>query len=568
MINLWNLDGKIKAGKPFLSNLREMVQPEKTFIKLIIINSIAISFLSLILPVSVQSIITNLGVLNVTQPIMVMTLVLFVILIFSGGIQVIQSYTIEVLRRRLFIRFGAEILNHSTRYLDSHFQAVNRPQLAKKYTDVLFAQVSMVTFFVDGIGFGVQYFISMGLLCLYHPYFLIFAILITFMLWCSWSFFGPNGVKAGRPESDSRYMAMGWMDEILRARPLFMSSSGRKFAEKKFVSLLGDWNLKRNNLFNQQFAQTISLQFFNAFVYSSLLGIGYLLVKKGELSVGQLVAAFIVVTMLLSSLPRLQNFFLSIYDYSTNIDNLAEFWSHPVEEERELHHLQQGPMNFSFNKTEYPENVCLNLTLRPGEKVYAYVRSFAAARTLVKALEGFLPPMKGDMLIDGLRWDDLNFSQHRERLAVIGIGRFFSGSVRENMTAFSNKPISITEIEDALERVGLLEKIKSLPMGIDDQILPNGYPLSLSESIALQVARALVMKPDLIIMTNDFDKMSHLRRKAVKQVLLDSSHPWTILFLSQRLLKASFSRYLILDRHDSIEIKNEDEILEEIEKDE
>jgi putative ABC transport system ATP-binding protein len=565
MINLWNITGKIRTGAPFLTNLREMVDPEKAFLKLILVNSVAISILSLVIPVSVQSIITNLGILNVTQPIVVMSLVLFVILIFSGGIQVIQFHTVEVLRRRLFIRYGAEILSKSTKYLDSHFHSIDRPQLSKRFVDVLLAQTSMITFFVDGIGFAVQYILSMCLLCLYHPYFLAFGVLITALLWSSWILFGPKGVDAGTPEADTRYQAMGWLDEVLRVRPLFMSKSGRKYAEKHFLGLLEEWSIKRGNLFRQQFGQAITLQVINAFVYAALLGVGYLLVKNGELSVGQLVAAFIVVTMLLSALPRLQNFYISVYDYSTNLDKLAEFWSHPLEDENEAEPLPLGPLAFSFEQAEFDENVRLHFNVAAGERAYAYVGSFAAARTLNRALEGFLKPNRGEMRVGGHRWDDINFTELRQKVLVLGMGRFFGASIYDNLTAFSEKTVSVTEIEDALEAVGLLEKIKQFPKGIQTTILPNGYPLSISESIALQAARALVLKPSLILVTSDFDKMSHEKRRAVKKVFLDRKEAWTVLFLSQRVLKGHFDRYFVLERGKIVDLASEAEVFREVE---
>lgn len=315
----------VRPGMPFSRLLRHLLLPELNFVKLILVNSVGISLLSLFLPVSIQALITNLGILNQSQPIIIMTLVLFVVLLFSGSIQTLQAYTIEVLRRRLFIRYGGEILGRALNFRDEAYSSVNRGLLGKRYTDVLLMQSSMVVFFVDGIGFGFQYVLTILLLCLYHPYFIVFGVVITALLWLSWHLFGPRGVAAGSPEADARYEVMGWVDEVLRARPVFMTKIGKSFAEKRFVELSSEWSDKRQNLFRQQFMQTIALQLIYAFIYAVLIGMGYLLVRNGELSVGQLVAAFIVVTMLLSSLPRLQNFYTSVYDYSTNLDKLAEF---------------------------------------------------------------------------------------------------------------------------------------------------------------------------------------------------------------------------------------------------
>ncbi len=566
MLKLWKLTGEIRQGAPFSKNLREMVAPETAFIKLILINSIAVSILSLIIPVSVQSIITNLGILNVTQPIVVMSFVLFVVLIFSGGIQVIQFYVIEILRRRLFLRYGEVILNHSMRYLDRHFQSINRSHLAKRFTDVLMAQSSMIIFFVDGIGFVVQFLITMILLCLYHPYFLIFGVFITFLLFMSWKLFGPAGVEAGTPEADTRYEVMSWVDEVLRVRPLFMSKKGRHFSEKHFISLIEKWDKKRENLFRQQFAQSVAIQIINSLVYTLVLGIGYLLVKKGELSVGQLVAAFIVVTMLLSSLPRLQNFYISVYDFSTNLDKLAEFWSHPLEEEKTEIFLPNGPLSFSFENTEYDEDVKFNFKVREGERVYIYVRSFAAARTLVLTLEGFVFPKKGEMRIHDIRKDELNFSVVRSHLSVIGEGRFVASTIKNNLVGFMESPATITQMEDALETVGLLDKIKSLPDGLETQLLSNGFPLSISETIALQAARVLVMKPSIVIVTSDFDKMAYEKRKKVKEALLKDTAPWTLVFLTQKILRGDFDRFGVLERAGLRELSSEASLFMEVEK--
>jgi len=301
-------------------------------------------------------------------------------------------------------------------------------------------------------------------------------------------------------------------------------------------------------------------------VYTALLCIGYLLVQAGELSVGQLVAAFIVVTMLLSSLPRLQNFYISVYDYSTNLDKLAEFWSHPLEVEHQASPLPEGAFGFAFENAEFDENVQLNLAVRPGERVYAYVRSFAAARTLNRTLEGFLPPLKGEFRLGGNRFDDLNFSDVRSRICVIGIGRFFSASIRENLIGMAQSSVTTTQIEDALETVGLLEKVKQLPNGLDTELLPNGYPLSISESIALQVVRAILTHPSLILVTNDFDKMSHEKRRAVKKALLEKSYGWTVVFFSQRVLKGAFDRYISLERSGALELESESAVVREVEK--
>ena len=265
----------------------------------------------------------------------------------------------------------------------------------------------------------------------------------------------------------------------------------------------------------------------------------------------------------------MQNFFISVYDYSTNLDKLAEFWSHPVERQlttEGTHDFPPGALDVSFEKAAFDEGVEFDFNVMAGERIYFYLRSYTAVRTLIKTMQGFLHPKSGEIRVAGQRWDNLDFGILRDNIAIIGEGRFFTASIRENLIALAPFSTSVTEIEDALEKVGLLDTIKSLPEGLDTVLLPNGYPLTISETLALQVARVLVTRPGIILVTADFDKMSHFKRRAAEDVLLNRSNDWTVLFFTQRILRGKFDRYHVLDRKHLKQIPDAKSAVEEAEK--
>jgi putative ABC transport system ATP-binding protein len=154
----------------------------------------------------------------------------------------------------------------------------------------------------------------------------------------------------------------------------------------------------------------------------------------------------------------------------------------------------------------------------------------------------------------------------RSHLSVIGEGRFVASTIKNNLVGFMESPATITQMEDALETVGLLDKIKSLPDGLDTQLLSNGFPLSISETIALQAARVLVMKPSIVIVTSDFDKMAYEKRKKVKEALLKDTAPWTLVFLTQKILRGDFDRFGVLERAGLRELSSEASLFMEVEK--
>ena len=133
-----------------------MSKPETGFIKAIVINTLAVSFLSLGVPLAIQMIINNIGVRTMAQPLVVLCLVLFFILCCSGLLQAIQTYTVEILQRRLFVRYGLVIGERITAYQDKYFKGANSPDLINRYFDIIIMQSSMVTFFVNGFGFVIH----------------------------------------------------------------------------------------------------------------------------------------------------------------------------------------------------------------------------------------------------------------------------------------------------------------------------------------------------------------------------------------------------------------------------
>jgi ABC-type transport system involved in cytochrome bd biosynthesis fused ATPase/permease subunit len=185
---------------------------------------------------------------------------------------------------------------------------------------------------------------------------------------------------------------------------------------------------------------------------------------------------------------------------------------------------------------------------------------------VIQALQGFLPPKGGELLVAGRRFDGIRFSSLRNHVAVVGDKLHFGGTVRENLIAVCGRQPDTTELENALQAMHLLETVKALPKGIDSELLPNGFPLSASEATALQMARVLITRPGLVLVTPDFEKMSLDKRKAAKNLLLDRTNDWTVVFFSQRVLKGAFSHYVVAQRDGVHAIPGAESVLQEIEK--
>jgi putative ABC transport system ATP-binding protein len=557
-------DLQIKSGERFRDLLQLMTKPEIGFIKSIVINTLAVSLLSLGVPLAIQVIINNIGVRTMIQPLVVLCLLLFFILSCSGALQAIQTYTVEILQRRLFVRYGLIISERLTSYQDKYFKGANSPDLINRYFDIVIMQSSMVTFFVSGFGFIIQFIIGFSLLAFYHPYFLGFAGFMGQFLFINWMLFGPDGVKAGSPEADGKYNVVSWVEEMSRVRNMFTSDQGKDFSSAKMNNLFNKWLGTRNNLFNFQFRQHIGLQVFGVVMNVLLLGMGGFLVLKGELSAGQLVAAALVVNSIIASLPNLQNFFFSVYNYSTALDMVARFYDYPLETPKE-NAITPKKLDFEFENLTFAPNYHFHFGFKERTKNLILVKSFSSMQLIYEGLMGFSEHSSGRIRYDGLVIEDLDIGSIRNHIQILRYDQFFAGTILENLVGLGGRKFTHTEIEEVIARVGLDENIAKLPLGLETEIRPNGFPLSRSQILALQVARALLLKPKILLVTPDFEQISTYKRKLIYNELLDTTNEWTLLFFTQRFYKGDFDRYTVLERSQMKELHGTQDLLKEIE---
>jgi putative ABC transport system ATP-binding protein len=560
-------DEMIRSGQRFRDQLRIMSRPEMGFIKSIVIITLAMSLLGLGVPVAVQTIINSIGVRTMTQPLVVLCLLLLFILSCSGVLQAIQTYTVEILQRRLFVRYGLVIAEKITQYQDKHFRGANSPDLINRYFDIMIMQSSMVTFFVNGFGFIIQFIIGFTLLAFYHPYFLGFAGFMAQFLVLNWYLFGPDGVKAGSPEADGKYDVVSWVEEMSRVRNIFTSDKGRDFSYRKMNDLFNHWLEVRNNLFNFQFRQHIGLQIFGVIMNVLLMALGGYLVLKGELSAGQLVAAALVVNSIIAGLPNLQAFFFSIYNYSTSLDMIARFYDYPLEQSKEKAFVPKH-LDFTFENLIFEPNYLFNFGFKEGTKNLILVKSFSSMNHLYEAIMGNSDHSSGFVKFDGDLIEDLDISKIRNYIQIVAHDQFFSGTVRENLIGLGgDKDFTETEIQNVLMRAGLFENIEALPEKLETKIRPNGFPFTKSQLLALQIARALLLQPRILFVTPDYEQISTYKRKLIYEELLSQESKWTLLFFTQRYYKGNFDRMVVLERSSLKELASENELLKEIEND-
>jgi ATP-binding cassette subfamily C protein len=141
-----------------------------------------------------------------------------------------------------------------------------------------------------------------------------------------------------------------------------------------------------------------------------------------------------------------------------------------------------------------------SLTIRCGEWVGVGGRSGAGKTTLVDLVAGLLAPERGKISVDGKPLGGERLEQWRAGLAYAGQeATLFNDSVRGNLLAEGGNADDAA-LWDALDLVGLADRVKALPGGLDEQVGDRGSQLSGGERQRLVIARALLRRPSLLIL--------------------------------------------------------------------
>jgi ATP-binding cassette, subfamily C, bacterial len=169
----------------------------------------------------------------------------------------------------------------------------------------------------------------------------------------------------------------------------------------------------------------------------------------------------------------------------------------------DLRPLQWSELRLETVGFDHGDGVGLNsasLTLRAGQWLALSGASGAGKTTLVDIVAGLLPPQRGRLDLDGEPLEGERLQRWRAGLAYVGQdGAVFDDSVRVNLVA-EGSPADDTRLWDSLERVGLADRVRAFPAGLDQSIGDRGSQLSGGERQRLVIARALLREPAMLIL--------------------------------------------------------------------
>lgn len=508
--------------------LLALLSAERSDLWVAVIFSIAIGLLSLAVPVATQALVNTVAFGNLLQPLLVLSLIVLCVLSVSAALQLFRYRVVEMLQRRVFVRLASESVNRLLRARTDVLRLQNGPEVVNRFLDIVTVQKAGASLLVDGLSVAMQTLMGMILLALYHPWLLAFDAVILTALFIVIFPLGRGAIDTAIGESKAKYALVGWLEEIARNATTFRGEAQARFAFDRCDALVHEYlnyRAKHFRIVLRQFAGSLALQ---AMASAALLGVGGLLVIQRQLTLGQLVAAELVVAAVLSGISKFSKHLETFYDLLAALDKLGALTSLAVEPSGHEPLLSSSaPVNLAIRGRGF------SLDLPPGGSIGLTGASGAGKSALIDTICGYADAPGGAVEIDGVDIRNLRLDQVRSQVVVVRAPEIFHGSILDNVRV--GRHLTSAAVQRALAQVGAWDAIQDLPDGVDSVLATGGAPLPDSRKQMLNFARAVAGHPRLLIVDEALDAIQDSgHRENLAALLFDPASPWTLILVSSR----------------------------------
>lgn len=530
------------AVLPPLKRLWRMMKPDRNDLVAVVVFAIATGVLSLATPIAVQALVNFVALGGAMQPLLVVLLLLFLGLAFAGILSALQAWVVEMLQRRLFVRLVADLTARLPRMSASVRERHDPVELVNRFLDVNSIQKLGAFLLLDGLSILLSAFVGLVVLAFYHPLLLAFDVVLLVSIALIVLVPAGRGMKTAKAESQAKYEVLAWLEELARNPLLYKSSGALRLVFERSDRLARTFLEHRATHFRVVFSQYIGTFALQVLASTALLGVGGLLVMEGDLTLGQLVAAELIVTLVVGSVAKLGKHLESFYDLVAATDKVGMLLDLPVEHLGGEHHLLTvGGLGAELELRELtwtPERGAarikpLDLHVRAGERIGLAGPSGDAKRALLEMIWGLRTPLSGVVRVDGRDVRTLSLESLRRSTALLDQPQMLEGSVRENLRV--TRPfVTDDDVQRVLHRLGLMAEIERLSNGLETNLRADGRPLSRAQVLRVQVARAVAGRPRLLLVSDVFEELNDEERNALLEVLFDRSAPWTLVIATHR----------------------------------
>ncbi len=519
-----------------------LLKPDSRDIRNVYVYSIFNGLVNLSLPLGIQAIVNLIQGGQVSTSWIV--LVSFVVggVAVSGAMRIFQLRITENLQQKIFARAAFEFADRIPRIKMEALYKHYPPELMNRFFDVMHVQKGLSKILIDFSAAALQVIFGLILLSLYHPFFILFSLILVIMVYAIFRFTAKKGLKTSLEESKHKYKLVHWLEEVARTSTTFKLAGKSDLPLRRTDKHVTDYVKAREGHFAVLVRQYYLLVGFKVLVATGLLAIGGILVMEQHMNIGQFVAAEIIILLIMGSVEKLILSLETIYDVLTSLEKvgqvtdleLEEYENAPINPDRNEAGVEVELNNVSFTYPDHDRKTLNNLDLKinAGERLLLTGKNGSGKSTLLYVISALYGVQEGSIHYNGIPKKNLNLGQLRSLVSdYLTQEQLFNGTIMENI-CMGKENANFENVKWAVENLGLDTFINSLNDGYETVLDPEGKRLPRSIVQKLLLARCVVDRPKLIVLEDPLEHIDENEKHKIIDFLTAPENKWTMIAVS------------------------------------
>lgn len=317
-----------------------MLDTERDSIRHIIFCAVLAGIISLSLPLGTQAVfnLVSTGAVFSSTYILIAVVVGGVLL---GGILLVGQLTlVEAIEQRLFAKASMEYAYRLPRIQAAALEGENPAELVNRFFDVLTVQKGLTKFLIDIMFAALQILFGVIVLAFYHPIFIGFGLFTILALVAIYALNYRRALRTSIQESAHKYEIVDWLEQVAQRLPEVRGNeAAQDQALERADKLTADYLHARNAHFRvlkNIYAYSVTLR---TLLTGALLVAGTLFVVSRQMTLGQFVAAEVIIVQISGSIEKLMTGVSTIFDILTGVEKIAVVTDLPLDpHQAHLHH--------------------------------------------------------------------------------------------------------------------------------------------------------------------------------------------------------------------------------------
>lgn len=291
---------------------------------------------------------------------------------------------------------------------------------------------------------------------------------------------------------------------------------------------------------------------------AALVWTGGMRVNTGIITQGEVVALINYMSQVLVELIKLANLIVlinkaiacgnrvqSVFEIKSSMDETEN----PVSPDKKTDYaVEFNHVCLRYGKSDVDSLTDIDFNVKRGETIGIIGGTGSGKSSVVNMIPRFYDACEGEVLVDGINVKDYSINDLRQKIGIVmQKAVLFKGTIRDNLL-WGNETASEEDIYEALKVSQALEVVEGKKNGLDSEVAQGGKNFSGGQKQRLTIARALVRKPEILILDDSASALDYATDAALRKAIREMDNSPTVFIVSQRASSIQYAdKIIVLD---------------------